>query len=59
MLKIGDKVKMVNCYEAKENPHKIWVVRSEPWEMCGSTVILLEGKRGGFDVKCLEIVEQK
>lgn len=56
-LKIGDKVKMINCLEADEYKDKVWVVRSEPFEMCGSKVILLEGKRGGFDTDCLELVK--
>ena len=53
-MKIGDKVKMVNCEEARENPDKIWTVRSEPWEVCGSVCVLLEGKSCGFAVECLE-----
>jgi hypothetical protein len=56
-MKIGTKVKMVNCLEAKEYGDKIWVTRSEPWEVCGSWVVLLEGKRGGFDVSKLEIID--
>lgn len=56
-LKPGDDVKMVNCYEARKNPDKVWKVKSEPWEMCGTEVVLLEGKSGGFDTSCLEKVE--
>lgn len=55
-LKIGDSVMMVNCYEAEKYPDKVWVVRSEPWEVCGSEVVLLEGKSGGFDTSCLRKV---
>ena len=55
-MKIGTKVKMVNCYEATQNPDKVWVTRSEPWELGhGAMVVLLEGKAGGFAVDCLEI----
>ena len=51
---IGDRVKMVNCYEAKANPDKIWIVRSDPWALgCGDQVVLLEGKTGGFSCDCL------
>lgn len=53
---IGTKVRMVNCYEAQKYGDKAWVTRSEPWEMCGSQVVLLEGKSGGFDTSCLEVV---
>ena len=58
-MKIGDKVKMVNCREARENPDKIWTVRSEPWEVCGNMCVLLEGKSGGFAVECLEKIESE
>lgn len=57
-LKPGDSVRMVNCYEAKlsKNKDKVWKVRSEPWELCGTEVVLLEGKSGGFATCCLEKV---
>jgi len=32
-------------------------VRMVKWEMCGSQVVLLEGKSGGFDTSCLEVIE--
>lgn len=57
MLKKGDKVKMINCYEAEKYKDKIWTVRSEPWIACGSEVILLDGKSGGFATEFLEKVE--
>jgi hypothetical protein len=58
-MKIGTKVKMVNCYEARKNPNKIWTTRSEPWELGhGQKVVLLEGKTGGFSVDCLEEVKE-
>jgi hypothetical protein len=53
---IGTKVRMVNCYEARAHGDRVWVTRSEPWEMCGSQVVMLEGKSGGFDTNCLEVV---
>lgn len=53
---VGTKVRMVNCYEAEKNADKVWVTRSDPWMMCGSQVVLLEGKAGGFDTSCLEVV---
>jgi len=54
---IGTKVRMVNCLEAEEAGDKIWTTRSEPWEMCGTQVVLLKGKSGGFDTSCLEVAE--
>ncbi len=58
-LKPGDKVIMVNCYEARLEKYKdkIWTVSSEPWDLCGSEVVKLEGKSGGFATKFLERVE--
>ena len=57
MFKVGDKVKMVNCYEArrKENKEKIWTIASEPWNLCGSEVVKLEGKAGGFATEFLRL----
>lgn len=56
---IGTKVRMVNCCEAEKYGDKVWTTRSEPWEMCGSQVVLLEGKSGGFDTSCLEVVKNE
>ncbi len=57
-MKIETKVVMVNCYEARKNPDKVWVT-SEPWKLeHGQEVVLLEGKTGGLSVDCLKIVEE-
>ncbi len=53
---IGTKVRMVNCYEARKYGDKVWTTRSESWEMCGSQMVLLEGKSGVFDTSFLEVV---
>ncbi len=55
---IGTKVRMVNCFEASIYKEKVWITRSEPWMMCGSQVVLLKGKSGGFDTSCLEVVPE-
>jgi hypothetical protein len=49
---------MVNCLEAERHKDKIWTTRSEPWMLCGSEVVLLEGKAGGFATEFLEIAEE-
>lgn len=54
----GKRVRMVNCYEAEKYKDKIWTVRSEPWDLCGTQVVLLKGKAGGFALDCLEVVEE-
>lgn len=55
-LKSGEEVMMVNCEEALKNKDKVWVTRSESWDLCGTEVILLVGKSGGFDTSKLERV---
>lgn len=60
-LKPGNQVIMHNCYEARKeaNKDKVWTVKSEPWELCGSEVVLLEGKSGGFATEFLKKVGDK
>lgn len=58
-LKPGDKVIMHTCYEARKEKYKgkVWKVDSEPWELCGSEVVRLEGYSGGFSTEFLTKVE--
>lgn len=56
-MKKGTWVKMVNCAEAEKHQNKFWKTRSEPWDVCGTMCVLLEGYSGAFAVDCLEIVE--
>ena len=56
-MKIGTKVVMVDCLEAEAYRSRTWIIRSEPWDVCGSMVVLLEGYRGGFAVDCLRVVD--
>jgi hypothetical protein len=54
---IGTKVRMVNCLEATNPEYQHdWVTAGEPWELCGSWVVLLEGFRGGFSLDKLVLV---
>lgn len=56
-LKIGDKVIMNDKYwVSAENKGKVWTVDSEPWECCGTTVVRLEGKAGGYAVDGLDLM---
>ena len=59
-LKPGDKVVMHTCAEARLEKYKdkVWTVVSEPWDLCGSEVVMLEGFRGGFATEYLKKVNQ-
>ena len=51
-MKPGDKVVMNNkYYVSAENKSRIWTVASEPWMCCGTLVVKLEGKSGGYAVE--------
>lgn len=60
-LKKGDQVVMHTCYEAQKEKYKdkVWTVASEPWDLCGSEVVSLEGFSGGFATDYLKKVELK
>lgn len=53
-LHVGDMVVMHTCIEAEKYNNKVWKVRSEPWDLCGSEVVLLEGYSGGFATRFLK-----
>lgn len=58
MFEPGDKVTMNdNYYVPEQYKGKIWEVRSEPWNLCGTDVVLLKGKSGGYAVDGLTRVE--
>ena len=56
-LKIGDKVVMNDKYHVSaENKGRVWTVGSDPWECCGTVVVKLEGKAGGYAVDGLDLI---
>lgn len=58
MFKLGDKVRMnSNYYVSEENRSKVWTVCSQPWMCCGTLVVALEGKSGGYAVDGLDLAE--
>ncbi|MGG1670010.1 hypothetical protein ACIFOE_05035 [Paenibacillus sp. NRS-1783] len=59
-MKLGDKVVMHSCFEARKatNKDKVWTVNSEPWELYGSEVVMLDGYSGGFATKFLRNVPE-
>lgn len=57
MFKPGDKVVMNDNYRVSDaNKGRIWEVRSEPWMCCGTMVVALVGKAGGYAVDGLDLV---
>ena len=57
-MKIGTKVKMNDRYYVSEkNRGKVFTTRSEPWMVCGTMVVLLEGLAGGYAVDGLDVVQ--
>ena len=57
-MKKGDKVRMNGKYYVSEkNEGKIFTVRTEPQEVCGTLSVWLEGFRGCYAVDGLDIVE--
>lgn len=54
-----DKVIMNNKYYVSDKYKDVmFVVRSDPWNVCGTEVILLEGYRGGYTIDGLTIVNE-
>jgi hypothetical protein len=54
----GEQVVMHTCREASNPKYagKVWTTTSEPWDLCGSEVIKLEGFSGGFATEYLKRV---
>ena len=58
MLKVGDKVKMNNKYYVSEqNKDKVFTVKTEPQEVCGTLSVWLDGFRGCYAVDGLSKVQ--
>ena len=59
-IKIGDKVVMNNNYRVPDkNKDVIFTVISEPWDVCGTQCVMLEGYRGGYALDGLSIYEDE
>lgn len=54
----GDKVIMHTCAESTLGKYKdkVFACKSEPWDLCGSEAIMLDGVRGGFATEFLKKV---
>lgn len=62
MIGMGSKVKLNDKGRhkvSKEDEGKVFEVRSEPFEICGTMCVLLKGKRGGYAIDALTEVEEK
>ena len=43
----------------KEEQNKIWTVSNFPWELGGVFLVSLKGRRGGYAVDGLDLVERE
>lgn len=56
-LKPGDLVTMNDNYRVlPANKGKVWKVVSDPWMVCSSWVVKLEGRTSGYAVDGLDLV---
>ena len=59
-VNIGDIVVMNSKYWVSDkNKGKEFAVASEPWNLCGTMVVLLDGYRGGYALDGLDVVGKK
>lgn len=57
---VGDKVIMNDKYYVSEaDKNKIFIIASEPWECCGTMVVKLDGRSGGYAVDGLTLIEKQ
>lgn len=54
--RVGDKVRIVNCKAALKNENKVFTVKASPYVMDRKLVAVLDGVRGYFEAKNLEII---
>ena len=58
-LKPKDHVIMVDCYEAERHEGEVWAVASNPWQLCGKEVVMLEGFSGSFATEFLRLTDKE
>ena len=57
---IGDIVIMNDNYKvAEKNKGKGFEVISEPWNLCGTMVVKLEGYSGGYTLDGLDLIKRQ
>jgi hypothetical protein len=59
-IRKGDRVKIVNCYEARSGKYDgvVFEVKSEPWDLCGSEVVRIESESKTFPSFATEFLEK-
>jgi hypothetical protein len=58
-LKIGDKVIMnSNYYVSDKNKGVVFMVRSNPFDICGTECVMLENYKGGYAADGLTKMEE-
>ena len=57
-MNLGDKVVMNDKYWVSEKNKGVeFTVKSEPFDLCGTTCVMLEGYRGGYAMDGLTKVD--
>lgn len=58
-MNIGDRVTMNDKYYVSDvNQDKVFVVRSQPFDICGTECVMLEGYSGGYAVDGFNVVKK-
>lgn len=59
-IRLGDKVKLVKCYEARSGKYDgvVFEVTSEPWDVCGSQVVTIASPEKRFPLFATEFLER-
>lgn len=59
-MNVGDKVIMNEKYVvAEKNKGKVFTVRSQPFDICGTECVMLEGYSGGYALDGLTVAEKR
>lgn len=59
-MNIGDSVIMNEKYVvAEKNQGRVFTVRSQPFDICGTECVMLEGYSGGYAVDGLTVVGKR
>ena len=56
---VGTAVRYYPSLPCGEDDFEDSTIRSAPWTMCGQTVVMIDGRRGGVSVRHLALINPK